>query len=861
MIREPFTGLRIVVARLPVMGSSWDGGSVMKVGRAGRIFCLCAAALLACPPLLAASPAPGQQPAATPPSVNMDLSSTARTVSSQTLAPVTIRVGGTALTVRPDTLLTPAEYVAVSQILKTGTQSIQIGALGAATGGRVLLSSGLMQNVTNLVLPGGVTALYNFAGNPNLFLSGNLTNAGKLYAFSSAGGVSRGTVTATNIFNQPGALISSVVPSTLLANVANPLPHLNLVLNAVQNIYNAGQIISSGSLTMSAGGRIVNALPAGMSGPGPLIQAVNNVNLVSNNIFNSGLITSTLSNINVGPGLQQDLQIDNKLGTLSALQGAINFRDASFAGAANVSAGQAHVTTATNNLVLGTMNLSGDPTFFNTSGNVSISSNMVFSGQDLSIVASGNVATVASSLSINTSSSTSNGGNILIVAGANATSDGTTLTLTNSSLAAGGSSTGGKIDFVTSPLSTFTSQGLSGGPGNAGNITLVAYAGSAAGSGTINLPTLNNLTVRSGGYGTGNNGNVTLIAGASPGAGTNSLSLGNINSTGGNSGTGNITLSAATPVISGGAINVNISTGTATGGSFTSGSTQTASILANNLTAPGSIIAVAAGGNASFGSITNEGGRATGSNGGSVSVLVNQTTDTGVPFVVGGTTPCANCAAGGIVATAASGGTTGNGGTISIVNDGSGGIKVTNPGFLSVVVLTLNGQGGTINLNAAGGSVAGPLDLSGGTYSADAVGAAHGGAIILRGSTLTNSTGNGSWTFSAKGGNGAGGNGGQVSITTLGTSAGISTGSLAGQIGAIAVQSGTTGGNGGSVSLSAGQNLTVATSAITAGPTGTGGNGANFNFAAGTAGTGTLQINGTLSANGLGTGNGGASGA
>ncbi|GEM_PF-2659843 len=824
----------------------------------------------------------------------MDLSSTARTVSSQTLAPVTIRVGGTALTVRPDTLLTPAEYVAVSQILKTGTQSIQIGALGAATGGRVLLSSGLMQNVTNLVLPGGVTALYNFAGNPNLFLSGNLTNAGKLYAFSSAGGVSRGTVTATNIFNQPGALISSVVPSTLLANVANPLPHLNLVLNAVQNIYNAGQIISSGSLTMSAGGRIVNALPAGMSGPGPLIQAVNNVNLVSNNIFNSGLITSTLSNINVGPGLQQDLQIDNKLGTLSALQGAINFRDASFAGAANlsvaggdllsrelnlysgsgtvtldagnvtgtvnVSAGQAHVTTATNNLVLGTMNLSGDPTFFNTSGNVSISSNMVFSGQDLSIVASGNVATVASSLSINTSSSTSNGGNILIVAGANATSDGTTLTLTNSSLAAGGSSTGGKIDFVTSPLSTFTSQGLSGGPGNAGNITLVAYAGSAAGSGTINLPTLNNLTVRSGGYGTGNNGNVTLIAGASPGAGTNSLSLGNINSTGGNSGTGNITLSAATPVISGGAINVNISTGTATGGSFTSGSTQTASILANNLTAPGSIIAVAAGGNASFGSITNEGGRATGSNGGSVSVLVNQTTDTGVPFVVGGTTPCANCAAGGIVATAASGGTTGNGGTISIVNDGSGGIKVTNPGFLSVVVLTLNGQGGTINLNAAGGSVAGPLDLSGGTYSADAVGAAHGGAIILRGSTLTNSTGNGSWTFSAKGGNGAGGNGGQVSITTLGTSAGISTGSLAGQIGAIAVQSGTTGGNGGSVSLSAGQNLTVATSAITAGPTGTGGNGANFNFAAGTAGTGTLQINGTLSANGLGTGNGGSIG-
>src|SRR5688572_11603507 len=71
--------------------------------------------------------------------VNMDLGSTSRNVSAAEMglnSPVTIRVGGALTTVHPESMITPAEFAAVSQILSSGAQTLQVGAAGAATGGR-----------------------------------------------------------------------------------------------------------------------------------------------------------------------------------------------------------------------------------------------------------------------------------------------------------------------------------------------------------------------------------------------------------------------------------------------------------------------------------------------------------------------------------------------------------------------------------------------------------------------------------------------------------------------------------------------------------------------------------------------------
>lgn len=842
--------------------------------------CLCLCAQLACPWAVAQT-APAHTSGASS-GVNFDLSSTSRSVTARIQSPVEIQLGQTKMTVAPNDLLTPAEMVAVRQVINTGAQAVLLNSDGMAIGGSVSINSNLMQRLVNLLIPQGVTALLNFTGGASINMSGNLTNSGQLFALAQ-NGTPAAVIQATNITNNAGSVISSVLPSTLSGGDFNQA--LNLDLRAAQNIVNAGQIVSAGDLTMAAGGSLINASKS--SSQQATLQATSNVNLITGNLVNSGLITSTLNDININSILSKNLLMDNTGGSLVARNGVINFRDSTYIGQGNLSiaggdfisrainlysgagvvvfdaqtvtgllnivASEAHVSAATDNLQLGDLALCSDPTFFNTAGNVTISSNMVFGGQDLSIVASGDV-TSSAPVSIDTSSSTTNGGNILIAAGANVSSNGTTLIISSGPGLGGGSATGGKINLSTSPIQALSSRGTAAGDSNAGNITLVAFAGNAAGSGTITLPTGNALTIRTGGNNSGRNGNVTMLAGAA--GGVTSISLGNINASGGLNGTGDIVLTTAAPAVSNGNITVDIATGTRSGGEFTAGASQAASIVSNNLTASGSNVSISAGANASISSITDVGARSTGSNGGSVTIATNVSSNTGAPFVVGGSTPCANCIPSGIAVSAASGGLTGDAGTISISNYGTGGIKVTNPGLLSVPVLTLTGAGGTINLNAAAGLTAGSLDLAGGLYAADAAGSASGGKIILAGSQLTNTTNSTAWSFSAKGGVGTG-NGGLLSITTSSATSGIAFGNAVRQISSITVQSGTSGGNGGRVDLSSGQNLMVTTTLINSRPQGTNGNGPTFNFTAATAGTGLLQISGSINASGAGTGSGG----
>lgn len=108
----------------------------------------------------------------------------------------------------------------------------------------------------------------------------------------------------------------------------NNFASLNLTLNAINNIINAGTITSGAGLTMTAGNSIVNALP-GVSAVSPIIQAINNVNLNATNIVNAGLIASSAANINVAAQLAsaqvlQNLNISSTSGTWQALAGVIN---------------------------------------------------------------------------------------------------------------------------------------------------------------------------------------------------------------------------------------------------------------------------------------------------------------------------------------------------------------------------------------------------------------------------------------------------------------------------------------------------------------------------------------------------------
>lgn len=536
---------------------------------------------------------------------NLNLASTSRTESMGTAlsSPVNIIVNGASQSVLQTTLLTPAEKLAVFQVLSTGSQTITIGAAGNATSGHAVLTGTLPQSISELVIPKGVGITRDFAGNSSFNVAGMISNAGVFQAISSSTAVTSAVIAAQDIFNLAGAVITSINHVSAA---------LDLSLMAANTISNAGIISSSGNLNLSAGQSITNS--AGLSSAQQaIISAQGAVSLTANSIVNAGLIASTLSDINIATAEASTLSILNHGGVMQAMQGAINARASSnfakanidilggdlisrelnirsgngaanvdvrdITGTVNVSAGEAHITAATPNLTLGTLELTGDPTFYNTGGSINLASVSGTSGNHLAFVASQDVIITGGTL--NTTGS-SNGGNLLIVAGANfvpppalqnqqVDSDQTT-TVTIS----GGSATGGAINLTG--VTGINTQGS--GNGNGGGVSMVAYSGSGSGSslasGTITL----SAPITTGGAGTGNSGSVLMLAGATSGT---SITTGSISTSGGtgassaNGGTtGSITLRTATPALTGG--NMTITSGTPSGGTFTGGTLQSAAI-------------------------------------------------------------------------------------------------------------------------------------------------------------------------------------------------------------------------------------------------------------------------------------------
>src|SRR5262249_44827032 len=102
---------------------------------------------------------------------NLNLASVHRTrLAPGGINPVVIVDGGHPRTILPGMTLTPAETVALTQVLSTGTQSIVLSKLGSAVGGSVVLPAG--QGFSGITVPRNVTVIDNFASGASLQLLG-----------------------------------------------------------------------------------------------------------------------------------------------------------------------------------------------------------------------------------------------------------------------------------------------------------------------------------------------------------------------------------------------------------------------------------------------------------------------------------------------------------------------------------------------------------------------------------------------------------------------------------------------------------------------------------------------------------------
>jgi hypothetical protein len=451
------------------------------------------------------------------------------------------------------------------------------------------------------------------------------------------------------------------------------VPTVDLTLAAVNNIANAGAISSSGSLTLAtAYGSITNAVPAPhVSAAGsrlpspastaaqptqPTITADSDVNFLVGNgtLSNHGLVQSTGGNINIDtPRVTTGLNIQagaitgstGSAGTFSAQDGDINVHSSTYfgfsnvnmlggdylsqqlninaglgnlngyvgnvTGITNITAGVSQFGAATPDLKMGTLNVFGDPTYFNTLGSLTLSSVPATGGADLALIASGDVVVTSGTIDT-TDPLGGDGGNLTIIAGANVTASPTsgnndtttTLSITNSAASSHGSTTGGAIDLsgvtaintngTITPVQldgTYAAGSNGGIGGNGGNIQLIAFSNSGATSsklvpGSINLGTTGSINTYGGGpgsFGVGNNnGNVTIIAGAtSDPVGGAAITLPAIftgtSATSNQSGVsgGAVSIITATPNITG---TISVLAGTASGGTISAGAAQPTSI-------------------------------------------------------------------------------------------------------------------------------------------------------------------------------------------------------------------------------------------------------------------------------------------
>ncbi len=691
---------------------------------------------------------------------NLNLGSTRRTAEApESLAsPVTIVNGGRVRDVTAGMRLTPGQAVAVAQVLASGAQSILLGARGNAVGGSVDLTGA--RDLAALIVPKGVSVVHDFGSAATLELTGNLVNSGAIYAVSTNAAANNALVSASNIRNNAGALITSILPAAGLPGVTDAITNLSLALIAQDSIFNSGTISSAGNLNMVAGNQIVNMAHDGPGGS--VLSALGSVNLATQTLLNSGIIqagnniivaqqvirNTELAALSTQLGQTQGalatladlhhLVVNNTGGILEAINGSILFDHANaikgtvlsvvggdlLSRAVTADAGNGHLSFSVNeltgtlsthagsatvgarspDLVLGNVSISGDPTFFNAGGNILLTADFTVDDK-LTILASGNVNLQGFDL---IARSGLQGFDITIVAGAELiASDGNSTNqipgpqlLDNQTVkVVGPSSEGGGIISLSASVIDTASSGLNR---DGGNVLLAAYhqVDDPAARGQILLA---GRILADSGPG-GQAGDVTVIA-------PNGITLGDVTIEG----------SAGTPVMSAttaqpkGTLTAD-SLG-ATKGSLSPGTTNdTGDITVNGriFNRSGDVVLTASNLLTTNELIVVGGFPGSGRDGGTVD-LTGKSVVLGASIDASGGTGSAGLVAG------AAGAAGGNGGTISITAV-AGDITDTLPAILFAV----GGRGG----NGAGGAAGSPDHVAGGAGGKGGAGGA-GGEVTL----------------------------------------------------------------------------------------------------------------------------------
>jgi hypothetical protein len=661
-----------------------------------------------------------------------DLGSTTSSISA-TRAGV-IKVGGSVRSINVGDMITPAEFAALNQINSSGRQTLNVSTAGSATGGRFNIGADLGSNIGSLVIPQGVNALGDFSKitGASFTLPGNLTNSGALYGYSTNTAVNTATFNAQNIINNIGGLISTIVPQSIFG-ISSALQSVDLTLNATQDIINSGTITSSGALNLIAGGAIVNALPATADivvTPKPVMEAASNVNLhsASGSFTNAGTINSIAGNINITS--PADLVFNNTNGVLSSLGGDINVRESGYAGAQQLSifggdllSRQVHINGGMDAVDLHVNNLTGT---LNTAADFQhvITATPVLTLGNISIIGDPTYANTAGSVAL--TGNITVGERLAILA----SQDITSAAAVNLRAVAGG--VGQDITLIAGG----NLSGTSGSPIGAG--TTVTLDGASATGGQIFLATGSTIDA-SGTAGAGGNIFLGAYSGSSSTSSTINLSGSSLNTSGSGSAAngGSITVAGASNgnAITLGTINTSGGTGAALTG-FNGGNGGAVTIrTANPVTS-------------NAGPITfNSTGAITSGN----TLAAGALSATGGSITVGAITTSGGAGGSGVP---------GNNGSAGTDNSGtpgaSGGIGTNGS---SGGAGGAGGSAGAISLTARTGITAGALTAVGGAGGAGGAGGTGGaGGAAGAGTTGTNATSGNPPTGGSAGG--AGGNGG-----------------------------------------------------------------------------------------------------
>lgn len=501
--------------------------------------------------------------------VVLDLTSSSKNITLgqnlfSSLGSVEITSGGQSRTVGAGSQVSAAEYIAVKQVLSGSGQKVSIDKTGRASGGDIdfgaIIQSGDAMRAASLVVSENVTTSGDFGRHSEFKLTGDLTNYGTVNAFSSDSNVKQGAIRARDITNQEGGSINSRV---------------DLTLDAAGRLINKGSINVDGKLTVYAGESLENT---------GSMSATSDTNLLVSNINNKGVIASASGNVNVQGLGESDVFVNNQDGSIAALQGAINVRDVAYAqpyasaiyggnllsrelnlhsgsgfttidvneitGVVNETGTTAHVLASTDNLRLGSICLSGDPTFYNTSGDITITGDVLVA-ENLVFAAAGSIIVNAANT---IAAGDANGGfDITFIAGADFTANGGTdsptipPTTNSGAISLSGKTSkltgGGTVEFGTGCIVSSRSTDLTGNK-NAGSIAVFAFGSKKNPiSGIFNASSTSFLT---GGSNLGANGDVVIVAGGPNGT---VLTTGVIDTTGGTGSGGDVLLVTA-PIIS-----------------------------------------------------------------------------------------------------------------------------------------------------------------------------------------------------------------------------------------------------------------------------------------------------------------------